>query len=239
MYAVILNSSLIILGGAAGLAFRHNTHIERYIYRMTSILSLLILMIGVQGALDFRNIFIVILSLILGTILGEALDIDMRFTQLSKKIEAYVDSKGTREKHPRDDFTKGFVDASLLYCVGSMAILGSFDVGLKGDSTLIVTKSIMDGLLSIILASRYGKGVLFSSLTVFLYQGILTMLAHVLSPLFTEEVLLYMSATGGILIIALALNVMEITKFKIANYIPVVFLPVILVPLFEIISKLI
>ncbi len=218
MIAVIINILLIIIGGSIGLVFKGNKKIEHYVTRIISILSIVILAFGIQSVMKFNNTFIVMGSLVLGTIIGELIDIDLQLQKFANWLQ--------KDSSDSSDFSKGFIDATLIYCIGSMAIIGSLESGIKGNHTIIITKSVMDGLMSIVLASKYGKGVLLSAASVGIYQGILTLSAIKIQYFLTDSIITQMTNVGGILLIALALNILELTKFKLANYLPALFIPI-------------
>ena len=218
MIAVIINIVLILIGGSIGLLFRGNKKIEHYVTRIISILSIVILAFGIQSIMKFNNTFIVMGSLVLGTIIGELIDIDLQLQKFANWLQ--------KDSNDSNDFSKGFIDATLIYCIGSMAIIGSLESGINGNHTIIITKSVMDGLMSIVLASKYGKGVLLSAVSVGIYQGILTLSAIKIQYFLTDSIITQMTNVGGILLIALALNILELTKFKLANYLPALFIPI-------------
>ena len=220
MIAVLINIVLILIGGSIGLFFKGNKKVERYVTRITAILSVMILAFGIQSIVKFDNTFIVMGSLVFGTIIGEVIDIDSQIQKFANWLQRGNSDSG--------DFSKGFVDATLIYCIGSMAIIGSLQSGINGNHTIIIAKSVMDGLVSIVLASKYGKGVLLSAASVGIYQGILTLSAMKIQYFLTDSIITQMTNVGGILLIALALNLLEITKFKLANYLPALFIPILL-----------
>ena len=130
-------------------------------------------------------------------------------------------------------FTEGFVSASLIFCVGAMAIVGSLDAGLRGEYSTILTKSLIDGITATVLASTLGIGVAFSGLAVFLYQGLITLLAGFLQPLLSELIITEMSAVGGLLIFAIGLNMQGMTKIRVGNLLPAIFMPMVYIPLYN------
>ncbi len=219
MIAVFINIVAIIFGGSIGLLFKHNNKIERYINRIIDILAILVFSFGIQSVVKFDSVFVIMGSLVIGTLIGEFIDIDLQLQKIATILQKSGDNN--------DNFSKGFVDATLIYCIGAMAIVGSLEAGIKGNNTIIITKSIIDGLMSIVLASKYGKGVLFSALSVGIYQGFLTITAIEIQSYLTPTVILQITNIGGILLIALSLNVLNITKFKLANYLPSLLGPVI------------
>lgn len=186
-------------------------------------LALCVLLIGISGALEGENTLIAILSIVTGAIIGELIDIDRRLNHLGQLLEARF-SKGQGEQ----TVARAFVTSSLLFCVGAMTIVGSLQSGLTGDHEMIYTKSMLDGIASIIFASSLGYGVLFSAAAVFVYQGAIVLLAQWVAPFLSDTVVAEMTCTGSLLIIALGLNMLGLTKIKVANYLPALFMPVVL-----------
>ncbi len=168
--------------------------------------------------------FVIIFSMVFGAILGYLLRLDRGLNRLGEKVEAL-------SQIGQGQVAQGFVSASLLFCVGSMTIVGSLQSGLMGDHSMLYTKSILDLVSSIVLASTMGIGVLFSSVFVLVFQGSITLLAQWISPYLTTEVITCMSGIGALLIIGLALNILLDAKLKITNYLPAVLLPILLVPI--------
>ncbi|MCD6285606.1 MAG: DUF554 domain-containing protein, partial [Anaerolineae bacterium] len=159
------------------------------------------------------DFLILVFSLILGGILGEVLKLDMR-------VEAFGDALKSRIKIKNERFTEGLVTAFLIFCVGSMTFVGALNEGLSGDRTLIFTKSILDGFTSIVLASVYGVGVLFSALPLFIVQAGLTLLASQFQMLFPEALIVQLTAVGGVLILGIGLGLLEIKQIKTVNLLP-------------------
>lgn len=221
MISVAVNMAAVLLGGTLGL-FLGKRFPERLADTVMKGLALCVLYIGISGALDGQNTLITIVSVALGGALGELIDIDGKLNALGKKLE---DSMG--ERLGGSPLAEGFVSASMLFCVGAMAIVGSLQSGLVGDHSTIIAKSVIDGIAAILLASSLGAGVLFSALAVGLYQGTIVLLAETLQPLLTDAAVAEMSCAGSLLIVGLALNMLDLTKIKVANYIPAIFLPII------------
>ena len=186
-----------------------------------SAIPIVVMVLGVQFGIASSNILIVIVSLVVGGIIGEWIDIDRRLDDFGVRIQS-------RMKGGDSNFSAAFVSTTLIYCVGSMAILGSIESGINGNHTILYTKSLMDGISAIFFASTLGAGVIFSGISVFIYQGILTVLAGYIGPYLSPEVVTEMSASGGILLIALSFTILGIKKIKVANLLPAIFLPVIL-----------
>ncbi len=218
----IVNFLSIILGSIAGMMLKKGIP-DKINKTITHGVGLCVVLIGINGALEGKNTLITILSIVLGAIIGEAIDIDSILNQLAASVEKRLNRNGGNAK-----FASGFVSATLLFCVGAMAIVGSLDSGLTGDNTTLYTKSLLDGISSVVFASSMGIGVAFSAIPVLILQGGITLLAHVISPLLTDAIICEMTCVGSLLILALGLNLMEIAKIKVANYLPAVFIPLIL-----------
>lgn len=217
MLGVIVNSAAVIVGTLAGLLLKKGLP-EKIVNAVMQVIGLSVLYIGITGLSSAANSLVVIISLVIGTALGTLADIDGHLDLFSKKLETLVSKNGS--KNPVGE---GFMTASLIYCIGSMAIMGSLTAGLTGDNSVLFTKSLLDGITSIMLASSLGWGVMLSAFPLFLYQGIIALLAGVLYPVL-EPAISDLVCTGSIIIIGLSLNLIGITKIKIANLLPAIFL---------------
>ncbi len=217
MLGTIVNTLSIIVGSLIGLFFRGGIP-EKYSKTIMHAIGLAVILIGLKTALKTDAILMVIVSLAAGSFLGELLRIEDRLDQLGNWIGRRVSKDGS-------GVSKGFVFASLLYCVGAMAIVGSMESGLSGNHQTLYAKSILDGIGSIIFASTLGIGVLFSAVSVFVYQGVITLTASSIRQFLVPEVVAQMSAVGGLLILAIGINLLEIKKIKIGNMLPAIFLP--------------
>jgi uncharacterized membrane protein YqgA involved in biofilm formation len=215
-----VNAAAIIIGGVAGSILKRGIS-ERFSNLIMSSLGLLTLAIGMMFAIGTKQIMVVVFSLVLGSILGEWIDIEKRMNDLGLYVE---DKLKTKE----GNFSKGFVTASLLFCVGSMAIMGSLQSGLNNNHTILYTKAVMDGIFAAVFASTLGIGVALSFLPVLVYQGAITMLASVIAPYLSTAVVTEMTATGGILLLGIGLSILEIRKIKVGNMLPAIFLPILL-----------
>jgi len=168
----------------------------------------------------FNNVLIMIISLVLGGITGELLHIEWHLENIGKLLEKTIAKTGRKENN---SFVKGFVTASLIYVVGAMAIMGALEAGLTGHYKILFTKSILDGVMSVLLASTLGLGVAFSAVPVFLYQGSITLLANWVGTFLNDMVISEMTATGGILILAIGLGILNIKKINVGNLLPSIF----------------
>ena len=187
-------------------------------------LALCTIYIGISGALEGSDTLQMIISIAIGALIGEIIDIDKWLEKLGTFLEGKFNKKGKY-----GSIAQGFITSSLLFCVGAMAIVGSLESGLKGDNTTLFTKSILDGISSIIFTSTLGIGVIFSIGTVLIYQGGIAICAGMLSNVLSNTVITNMSAVGGLLILGLGLNILGVTKIKIANMLPAIFIPIIFV----------
>lgn len=227
----IVNAGAIIAGGIAGTLLRSGIP-EKYKRIVMQGIGLSVLFIGVSGTikemvaivdgnkLDRQFIMIMIFSLVIGGLIGEFLKIETRLENIGIWFQSKIPSKS-------GSFSDGFVTASLVYCVGAMAIMGALEDGLLGSTTTLFAKSVLDGVSAVIFAATMGIGVAFSAFPVLIYQGSITLLAGVVKPLLTPTVISQMSLVGGILIFAIGLNLLEIKKVNVGNLLPSVFIPVI------------
>lgn len=226
----IVNTAAILVGGTAGTLIKNGLG-QKYKNIVMQTIGLSVFIIGISGALqgiyavnkagnlDRQYITLMIASLVIGGIVGELVRIEDRLDSIGKWFQGRF-SKGN------GSFSEGFVTASLVYCVGAMAIVGSLEDGLSGNTATLFAKSILDGVTAMIFASSLGIGVAFSALPVLVYQGSITLLAGVLKPWMTDIVISQTSLVGGVLILGIGLNLLEITKIKVGNMLPAVFIPI-------------
>ncbi|MEI6529957.1 MAG: DUF554 domain-containing protein [bacterium] len=228
MIGTLINTAAVIVGSLSGLLIGRRIP-ARFLGFITQAIGIITLILGVQMAMKMVSVasgISLLLALIFGGLLGEWLAIEDAFASLGRRIE-------NRFKFKDRDFVQGFLTASLLFCLGPMTILGSLQDGLQGDFQLLLLKSIMDGASSIFLAGSLGIGVLFSFIVVLVYQGGLTLLAKTLSGVFTDPVILALTIVGGALVICLGLNLLEIKKIKVANFLPAI----VFAPLFQLLFE--
>jgi uncharacterized protein len=195
-------------------------------------LGLVCLLIGLQMAMQTKNILIVLGALLLGAILGEALRIEETF----QRTGAFLQSILARGGESR--LAEGFVTASLIFCVGPMAILGSIQDGLTGDFRLLAVKSMLDGFASIAFAASLGGGVLLSAIPILLYQGGLTLFASILSSVLTDPMIVEMTATGGLIIVGISLRLLNVKELRLASFLPALALAPLIVVIIPIIKGL-
>lgn len=220
MLGTIVNSLAIIGGSLVGLLFNKGIA-QRYKDILMSAIGLSVVLIGLKSALATDDLMVVIFSMILGSLAGEALAIENRLEGFGK----FLEKKMASASGDTSAIGRGFVTASLVFCVGSMAIVGSLESGLTGNHQTLLAKSVLDGVTSIVFASAMGIGVIFSSVAVFLYQGLITISAGFLKNYLTPDTVAQMTSVGGLLILAIGLNMLKITSLKIGNMLPAIFLP--------------
>lgn len=226
----LVNAATIIAGCAIGLFLRKGFP-DRVKSIITDGLGIAVIFIGISGTLsgifrvkpggllDRADILMLIISIVIGSIIGELLRIDKGFDAVGEYAKRKLSKNG--DSH----FTEGFIGASILFCVGAMAVVGSIEDGLMGNPATLFAKSFLDGIASIIFASAYGAGVMLSAVTVLAYQGAITIGATFLKPLVTEQVLLQISMTGSALIFCIGLNLLGLKKINVANMLPATFIP--------------
>ena len=228
----IVNVAAILAGGAAGLVLKKVLS-KRITDTVMNGVALAVMIIGIGGALGAAFVIadgkistdhtlIMIISLAVGAVAGELIKIESKLDTFAKFCENKFTKPGESST-----FAQGFVTATLVFCVGSMAIVGSLEDGIKGNSSILFAKSTLDGITSMIFASTMGFGVLFSALTVGVYQGSITLLAIVVAPYLNDVVITQMSFIGSVLIMAIAMNMLQITKIKVGNMLPAIFIPII------------
>jgi uncharacterized membrane protein YqgA involved in biofilm formation len=226
----IVNAGAVIAGGLAGTILKNGIS-ERYKRIVMQGIGLSVIFIGISGAikelltiidgnkLDRQYIMLMIFSLVIGGVIGEFLKIEKRLQNVGDWFQTKIPDKG-------GSFSDGFVTASLVFCVGTMAIVGALEDGLSGNPSTLFAKSILDGVTAFVFASTLGIGVSFSAIPVLIYQGGITLLAGVVKPWLTPEVVSQMSLVGGVLIFAIGINLLEIKKINVGNLLPAVFIPV-------------
>ncbi|MGL4346006.1 MAG: DUF554 domain-containing protein [Cellulosilyticaceae bacterium] len=215
----LVNVICIIIGGIIGVLAQKGIP-KRFADLIMSGIGLVTMVIGLSFALPSQNILIVVVSVVIGGILGEWIDLDRRLESLADKVKGKVKGNNSR-------LGEGIVTATLLFCVGSMAIMGALDSGIRGDHSILFTKSVMDGIASALFASSMGIGVILSAVPLFLYQGLITLLASFLEPVLIPQVITELNAVGGVLLLGLSLSILEIKKIKVVNLLPALVVAVI------------
>ena len=220
MPGTIVNGLAIIAGSLLGLLFSKGIP-DNYKEIILSAVGLSVVLIGIKSALVSDSLMVIIFSLVIGSLIGEAMRIEKRLGDLGDFLESRVAAKSSDSS----SFSRGFVTASLVFCVGSMAIVGSLESGLTGNHQTLFAKSVLDGVTSVIFASTMGLGVMFSSVAVFLYQGLITLTAVFMKNFLVAETIEQMTSVGGMLIVAIGFNMLKITAIRVGNLIPAIFLP--------------
>ena len=220
---VIVNTGTVLAGSLLGLLFKKG--IPEKVSRAVMIaLGLFTLYIGMDGALGTQSPLIVVASLVLGAIVGTLLNIDGAINRLG----LWAERKFKRGDGETVSIAEGFMTASLLFCVGAMTVNGAIEAGVQGKNTLFFTKALMDLVSSTMLASGLGFGVMLSAVFVLVFQGLLVLLAGWIAPVLTPAAIAEMTAAGSLIMVALGLNLLGVTKIKVADYLPaIVFAPVI------------
>lgn len=231
MIAVFVNCATVIVGSIIGLIFSRKVSNELSNI-VTAAAGIISVVIGLQMAFKYNSIIVLSLALIAGGLLGSWWDIDGKILSLGKWLErrfAKTESAGSDDA-PKQNFAYAFLNASVLFCVGAMSIVGSFKAGIDKDYTLIFTKSILDGFMAVVFAAAMGPGTLFSALSILVYQGLLTLSSTWIEPFISEAMLTEISATGGALIIMIGINLLQLRSLKTANYLPAIVLAALFVP---------
>ena len=220
MIGVFANTATIIIGSIIGLLIKKGLS-ERITNAMTTATALAVVYIGIDGMLNGENTLILVLSMVIGGVIGTLLNLDGHLESLGNKIE-------NKFSNGNGKIAEGFVSATLLFCVGAMTIVGSLQSGLSGNHEMLFTKSILDLISSIVLASTLGWGVMLAAVSVFAIQGSIVLLAQAVEPFLSTAVIAEMTCAGSVLILALALNMLDITKIKLMNFVPAIFIPIVL-----------
>lgn len=228
MIAVFVNVATVLLGSAIGLVFRNKIN-EKLTKAVISALALVTILIGLSSALGTANILCIIICMALGTVVGELMRIDDGIEGAGD----FIKKKFLKENGEKNRFTEGFITACIVFCVGSMTIMGSFEAGINGNNSIIYAKSALDFVSSMMFAAAMGIGVPFAAVFVLVFQGALTLLAGVLAPFLSAAVVTEMSAVGGIILFGMGINMLELStnRIRVANMLPAIFLPIAYIPL--------
>ena len=213
----IVNSVAIVICGFLGTFVIKNVP-ERFNEIVMKAIGLSIFFIGISGALVNEHVMLLILSMVIGSVIGEFIDID-------GKMNALGDFAEKKLGFGEGSFSKGFVTASILFCTGSMAIVGAMNGGLSHDHNMLFAKAILDGVIAIVFAGAMGIGVAFSAVPVLIYEGIIAIAAAAVGDFMTAEMITEMSAVGSLIIAGIGFNFLEVKNIKVANMIPAIFIP--------------
>ena len=228
MIATVANAVLVLLGSLAGLFFGNRIQ-EKYAAAITMALGLCVGMIGLTSVIETEDTLCVILCMVIGTVVGELLRIEDRLDRLGETLKRRL-TRGRENSR----FTEGFMSATLLFCVGSMAVMGSMEAGIHHDYSILLSKSVIDCVTAATLAAALGVGVCFSAGSILLYQGALTLLFLWVGPFLPDDMLREMSAVGGLLILGISINMLGLVgerRVPVGNMLPAIFLPVVYLPL--------
>ena len=219
-WGTLINVAAVLIGGTIGLLLHKNLPKSMQVIAFQAI-GLCTLFIGMQMALQVKDPLILIFSVLIGGVIGELMHLDQKIGALSDKLKKAIGSGDA-------NFTQGLVSAFLIFCIGSMTIVGALNEGISGDRSLLLTKSVLDGFTSIALASTYGIGVLFSVIPMLIFQGGLTLFAGQFGSFFSTNLLAQLTATGGILILGIGINLLEIEQIKVINMLPALLVALVL-----------
>lgn len=220
MIGTIVNTTAVVAGSVIGLII-HNRMPKRISERVFQAIGLFTIFLGINMAMKTSNFLVLVFSLVIGTILGELIDIDHAVNRFAQFLKSKL-------KSSNDKFSDGFVTSFLLFCMGSMTILGAFEEGLGEEPNLLMAKSVLDGFSSIALAASMGIGVLISAVPLLIYQGGLTLFAAGLQDWLTDPIINELTAVGGVLLLGLGINILGIKQLKILNMIPALLIAVVL-----------
>lgn len=223
MFGVLVNVATVVVGSIIGLLFRKMIP-QRATECVMKGIGLCTIYIGIDGALTGTNTLITIISIAVGALIGELADLDKHLNNFAGKLE----EKFKNKDGSGPSIAEGFVTASLVFCVGAMTIVGSLQAGLTGDNTMLITKATLDFVSALIFSASLGIGVMLAAAFVLVFQGGIVLVAQAAAPFLTDYVIQEMTCVGSILIMALGLNIIGVTNFKVMNYLPAIFIPIIL-----------
>ena len=222
MIGTLINCAAIVAGSLLGLLFRRSMK-ESLSRTISQGVGLSITLIGVMGAVKTENTLLMILSMVMGGIIGSLADIEGRMNRLGDWAQSKLDGS----------FAKGFVTASLMFCIGAMAVVGALDSGIRGDHSTLIAKAALDGVISVILASSLGVGVMLSAVPVLVYQGSIALLGNLIAPFLSDAVVREISAVGGLLIVGIGLNMVLDKNIRVANLLPAILIPFLYYPIYQ------
>ena len=226
MIGTLINCLAIIAGSAVGLLLRRGMK-ESISKTVMAGVGLSVMLIGITSAIKADNTLLVILSMVIGGALGAWINIDSKMNQMG----AWAQKKLTRDDTSNSTFAQGFVTASLVYCVGAMAVVGALDSGIRGDHSTLIAKAALDGITAIVFTSSLGIGVMLSAVPVLVYQGAIALLGTAVAPYLSDVVVNEMSAVGGLLIMAIGINMVLEKDIKVANLLPAIIIPFLYYPI--------
>lgn len=224
MFGSFSNAAMIVVGGAAGIGLRRWIP-ERIMELPVQGMALLVVSLGISMAMKTQYLLVLVASITVGSLIGEIFDIEGRFERAAKRIEDRFTSQ-------HGGFSVGFITATILYCTGSMGVLGAFEEGLGGYPLLLITKSMMDGFVAVAMGASLGFGVMLSAVPVLIYQGSLTLAASALQPFMSAAAVTEMTAAGGLMLAAIGLNLLKLVKIRVMNMVPALVVAIVLARLF-------
>lgn len=222
MVGTLVNAGAVVVGSGLGLLI-HSRLPQKIVNIIFQGIGLFTMVIGISMALRSDNMLLMVVSIVLGSIIGQAIDIDKLLRNFSGKLQSKYSTRLVVKKDSEDTakrFTEGLITASMLFCVGSMSILGAIEDGMGNTPNLLFTKSIMDGVSSVALASSFGICIMFSSIPLLIYQGALTLFATFLMRYMSEVMIADMTGVGGILLIGLGISILKIKDIHVINMLP-------------------
>lgn len=217
-FGTLANALMVIVGTACGLIFK-GERLSKIGQRVFEVFAIFVMAMGFSGASDMSEPLLMLASIIIGVGIGEVLDLDKQFNKVGNFLQKKF-SKGNDS-----EFSKGFVEGSLLFCIGSMTIMGAFESGLSNEHTIYLTKGVIDMVSAMTFAMGSGIGVGFSSICIVVYQGLLTTFASFLAPILSTEIIAVSTSIGSLFLVAIGLNMLKITNLKVANFLPAMFIP--------------
>lgn len=219
----IVNGIVVLVAGWLG-TFIKATIPEQINQRIMEAIGLCIVVMGISGAIAGENFLVLIISMVLGSLIGEGVDLDGKI----KYAVISLEKRFLNKSGETGNIAQGFISATMIFCVGSMIIIGSLESGLTGDNTTLYIKSLLDGVTSFLLASTLGIGVAFSAIPVFLIEGGLTLLASFIGPFISQGTVTEIVSVGSVMLIALGTNMAGLSEFKVMNFVPAMLFPPIL-----------
>jgi uncharacterized protein len=228
VFGTLLNVGAIIAGSVLGVAVGRRLP-DRIRFTVVNGLGLIVALVGLKMALETKDVMIVLGAVVVGGIMGELLHLHDGLEKLGTTLQSLI------ARQASSSFGEGFVTATLIFCIGPMAILGSIQDGLTGDFRLLAIKSSLDCILSIAFAASLGWGVAFSAISILIYQGSITLFAAVLSRLLTDPMITEMTAAGGLIVVGLGLKLLEIKELRLANFLPALIVAPLIVALIPIV----
>lgn len=232
----LVNGVATVVGGVLGLLFKRHVSQALGDFLMSG-LGLCVALVAIQGMVEGGDVIVTVLSIVIGGIVGFAIDIDGWIHRFGDWVQGKID-KAFKGSTALGNFSDGFISASLFICVGAMAVLGSLQSGLQLDHSTLYAKALIDLVVVMVMAAMMGVGVPFSGLCVFAYEAVLSLGASLLAPLLTEAVIAEMVCAGSLLLLVIGLNMLKITDIKVANFLPAAFLPILICPIMNLLPAL-